>query len=162
MSQRKKSKRTRMIRISDSDDESPSALQHETLSIPSTRYERLSNRNLSSSTHILHVTVPCSEQPNAVVLPDPASEFPFDLDHLNEDFIPSKHRRTYVSILTFLSFWTWCLPCRISSIGGTWWLLIKCLSSLWRNGKLAGTVPLHWLCRCWAHVPVLYSTYSQI
>jgi hypothetical protein len=107
MSQRKKSKRTRMIRISDSDDESPSALQHETLSIPSTRYERLSNGNLSSSTHILHVTAPCSEQPNAPVLPDPASEFPLDLDHLNEDFIPSKRRRTYVSILIFLFFLHW-------------------------------------------------------
>jgi hypothetical protein len=96
-----------MIRIS-SDDESPSASQRETLSIPSTRYERLSSGNLSSSTQILRVAAPCSEQPNAALLPDPAAVLEFDstldpayLDHLDEDFIPSKRRRTYVSILIF-------------------------------------------------------------
>jgi hypothetical protein len=94
-----------MIRIS-SDDESPSELPHETMNIPSTHYKLLSNRNLGSSTQILCVTAPCSKNPDAVPpVPDSSTAnlgFEFDMDpayleHLNEDFFPTKCQQTYVS-----------------------------------------------------------------
>ena len=101
-----------MIQIS-YDDESPSELPHETMNIPSTRYELLSNGNLGSSTQILHVTAPCSENPDAVPpVPDSSTTnlgFEFDMDpayleHLNEDFFPTKRQQTYVSNVSYISF----------------------------------------------------------
>jgi CxC2 like cysteine cluster associated with KDZ transposases len=76
------------------------------MNIPSTHYELLSNGNLGSSTHILRVTAPCSENPDAVPpVPDSSTAnlgFEFDMDpayleHLNKDFFPTKRQRTYVS-----------------------------------------------------------------
>jgi hypothetical protein len=108
MSRGRKSNRPRMIRVS-SDDETPSSSQHQTIGVPSTRYELLSNGNLSSTTQILHV----AEKPDttgeasAVLDASPALNFDFPVDpayleRFNDDFFPTRGQRTYVSIRFFI------------------------------------------------------------
>ena len=112
MQSRRQTKKSHMKRVL-SDDEG-SELPQKKLSIPSTQYELLPSGNLSSSSQILHVS-PVGPELNASDSPvtahgDPGPttvlqeqlDFAY-LEHLNDDFVSVKRKRTYVSTKCILS-----------------------------------------------------------